>query len=61
MKKDRKLRKENMKNISERKSKSIFTNQKQIDRAIQAAEDQYEKWKKKRFSVMMKKQLIKKQ
>ena len=50
-----------MKNISERKSKSIFTNQKQIDRAIQAAEDQYEKWKKKRFSVMMKKQLIKKQ
>ena len=35
-----------MKNISEKKSKSIFTNQKQIDRAIQATVDQYNRWKK---------------
>lgn len=46
MKKDRKLKKEDVNSTFKRKSKGVFTNQKQIDRAIQAAVDQYNKWKK---------------
>jgi hypothetical protein len=46
MKKDRKSKPGNMNNTIKRKPTSIFTNQKQIDRAIQAAVDQYNKWKK---------------
>ena len=48
MKKDRKLKQGNMKSTSKRKKRDagIFTNQQQIDRAIKAAVDQYNKWKK---------------